>query len=77
MAGRTTFIVAHRLSTLRRADRVLVLDRGRVVQAGTHEELMATRGYYSRAAKLQLPDEATRRLLWGEEEDEDEGGEGA
>lgn len=61
--GRTTFIVAHRLSTLRRADLVIVLDRGRVVQAGTHEQLMATRGHYRRAARLQIPDAESLRIL--------------
>ena len=53
MAGRTTFIVAHRLSTLRRADRILVLDRGRLVQSGTHAELMAEDGHYRRAILVQ------------------------
>ncbi len=47
-AGRTCFVVAHRLSTVRRADRILVLDRGRVVERGTHAELLAARGHYSR-----------------------------
>ena len=40
--GRTTFIIAHRFSTLRNVDRILVLDKGEVVGLGTHEELMAT-----------------------------------
>ena len=53
MEGRTTFIVAHRLATLRRADRILVLDRGRLAQSGTHEELMSTDGPYRRAILVQ------------------------
>lgn len=54
--GRTTFIVAHRLSTLRRADYVIVMDRGRIVQKGTHDELMSQPGPYKRVANLQLVD---------------------
>ncbi|MEO7599009.1 MAG: ABC transporter ATP-binding protein [Opitutus sp.] len=56
IAGRTTFIVAHRLSTLRRADFIIVMDDGRIVQRGTHEELMSTPGPYMRVARLQLVD---------------------
>lgn len=51
---RTTIIVAHRLSTLRRADRIMVLDGGRVVGIGTHRELMSEKGHYREAALIQL-----------------------
>jgi ATP-binding cassette subfamily B protein len=54
--GRTTFIVAHRLSTLRRADFIIVIEDGRIVQRGTHEELMRVPGPYLRVADLQLVD---------------------
>lgn len=56
ITGRTTFIVAHRLSTLRRADFIIVLERGRIVQRGTHEELMKVPGPYLSVAHLQLVD---------------------
>ncbi len=56
IAGRTTFIVAHRLSTLRRADFIIVLESGRIVQRGTHEQLMNEPGSYRRVASLQLVD---------------------
>jgi ATP-binding cassette subfamily B protein len=54
MRGRTTFIVAHRISTLRRADRIIVLQEGRIVEAGTHGELMRANGPYRHAAELQF-----------------------
>jgi ATP-binding cassette, subfamily B, bacterial len=56
MRGRTTFVVAHRLSTLRRADLVIVLEEGRVVQRGTHEELLHGEGHYRASARLQIAD---------------------
>jgi len=63
LAGRTTLVVAHRLSTLRRADRILVLERGRIVQAGTHHELVGAPGPYREAALHQMVDDPSRRLL--------------
>jgi subfamily B ATP-binding cassette protein MsbA len=56
MTGRTTFIIAHRLSTVRRADRILVLSDGRIVQQGTHAELMAIPGLYRRLYERQFAD---------------------
>jgi len=56
IAGRTTFIVAHRLSTLRRADRIIVMAHGRIIQQGTHAELMQVPGPYLHVARLQLLD---------------------
>ncbi|HEX2393311.1 MAG TPA: ABC transporter ATP-binding protein [Solirubrobacterales bacterium] len=56
MAGRTTFIIAHRLSTVSLADEIVVLDGGRIVDSGTHEELMAGCGFYREIAEHGLAD---------------------
>ena len=54
MAGRTTFVIAHRISTVKSANLVLVLENGRVTQSGTHAELMAQGGHYRDIAAVQL-----------------------
>jgi len=53
MRGRTTLVIAHRLSTVRRADRIVVLERGRVVESGTHRELLTRGGLYRRLHDMQ------------------------
>ncbi len=54
MRGRTTFVIAHRLSTVERADRILVFERGRVVEQGSHAELLAANGRYASLYRLQF-----------------------
>jgi ATP-binding cassette subfamily B protein len=51
---RTTLIIAHRLSTVRSADKILVIDSGRIIDAGTHEELMSREGLYRKLYEMQL-----------------------
>ena len=53
MKGRTTLIIAHRLSTVHNADRIVVLDKGRVVESGNHKELMANEGLYYKLYTLR------------------------
>ncbi|MNE84194.1 Lipid A export ATP-binding/permease protein MsbA [compost metagenome] len=59
MKNRTTLVIAHRLSTIERSDLILVMDDGRIVERGTHAQLLALNGYYSRlhAKEFQEGDE--------------------
>lgn len=61
MRGRTTFIIAHRISSLRHADEILVLDEGRVVQRGTHDELIKVPGQYQDVYHIQYADHIARQ----------------
>ena len=54
MQGKTCFVIAHRLSTVQNADKILVVDHGDVVEQGTHQELMASKGYYYRLYASQF-----------------------
>ena len=61
--GRTSIVIAHRLSTVRNADLILVVDDGKIIEQGTHDQLMSRRGSYYRLYTRQYEDEATSRLL--------------
>ena len=54
MTGRTTLVIAHRLATVLNADRILVMDGGRIVEEGTHRSLVERDGVYARLARLQF-----------------------
>ncbi|MDH4980808.1 ABC transporter transmembrane domain-containing protein [Hyphomicrobium sp. D-2] len=58
MTGRTTLVIAHRLSTVQKADRIIVMDKGEIVEQGTHGELIARGGLYARLAEMQFSAEA-------------------
>ena len=58
MSGRTVIVIAHRISTIRRADKIVVLDKGRIVEIGSHDELIQQAGIYHRLHELQYLDTA-------------------
>jgi ATP-binding cassette subfamily B protein len=66
MVGRSTIVIAHRLATILKADRIAVMDQGTIVDQGTHEQLAAAGGLYARLAKLQF--DQGRSLGAGEDE---------
>jgi ABC-type transport system involved in cytochrome bd biosynthesis fused ATPase/permease subunit len=53
MANRTSFVIAHRLSTIRSADQILVLRHGRIIERGTHQDLLRLEGLYAKLARIQ------------------------
>ena len=57
MVGRTVFVIAHRLATIRRADRILVLEDGLICESGRHADLLARGGLYARLHELQFADD--------------------
>jgi subfamily B ATP-binding cassette protein MsbA len=63
MKGRTTLVIAHRLSTVRNAEKIVVMENGRVAETGSHEALIAKRGTYARLHRLQLSDDGEHSLV--------------
>lgn len=66
MVGRTTVVIAHRLATVRKADRIFVMDKGRVVEIGTHAELSRKDGLYARLSRIQFDDGLSATALSGD-----------
>ena len=58
MNGRTTLIIAHRLSTIQNAEKIIVLDKGEIVESGTHDELLKKEGFYSQLHQMQYKEVA-------------------
>ena len=63
MANKTTIIIAHRLSTVQRADKIIVMHKGRVREMGTHQQLLAQRGIYYKLYQLQYKDQEITAAL--------------
>ena len=56
LEGRTSFIIAHRLSTIKNCDKIMYVDQGRIIECGTHEELLAKKGHYYHLYTAQMED---------------------
>jgi ABC-type multidrug transport system fused ATPase/permease subunit len=63
MAHHTSIVIAHRLSTIRYVDRIIVLHKGRVIEEGTHAELLTKGSHYAKLYELQFKDQETKELL--------------
>ena len=61
ISGRTTLMIAHRLSTLRKANKIIVVDKGRIIENGSHDELMALKGKYYKLIEIQSLSEKIRQ----------------
>ena len=59
MQNRTSIVIAHRLSTVRKANKIVVMERGKIIQTGTHSELLAKGGVYKKLYELQFAEEET------------------
>jgi ABC-type multidrug transport system fused ATPase/permease subunit len=66
MADRTVLVIAHRLSTVRKADRIVVMQAGRVIDQGTHRELIGRDGLYRRLYELQFVDDEREAMIGGD-----------
>jgi ABC-type multidrug transport system fused ATPase/permease subunit len=70
LKGRTAFVIAHRVGTIRNADQIIVVDRGRIVEQGTHDELLEKGGAYRQIYDVQLRDQEEAALTASTEQAE-------
>ena len=71
MVGRTSFVIAHRLSTIQNAAKIIVLDKGSIVEEGTHQQLMAKHGLYAHLHDIQFKENQTASGTFGDDASED------